>query len=51
MRVRGLSQFAEGKVYSEIVKNVTSVIDRSDVMFEQFKIKDSRTQRSPFMCF
>ena len=38
--VRSLSQFAEGKVNSEIVDYVTSVIDRSDVMFEHFKLND-----------
>ena len=39
-RVRSLSQFAVGKVNSEIAKNVTSVICRSDVMFEPFRLKD-----------
>ena len=38
--VRSLSQFAEGKVKSEIGKNVTSVIGRSDVMFEHLRLKD-----------
>ena len=50
-RVRRLSECAEGKFNSEIVKNVTSVICRSDVIFEHFKIKGSRTQPSPCMSF
>ena len=49
--VRGLSEFAEGNVKSEIVKNVTCVICKADVMFEHFKIKASRTQPSPCMSF
>jgi len=36
-----LSNFAEGKDKSEIVKNVTSVICKSDVMFEYFRLKDA----------
>jgi uncharacterized protein YicC (UPF0701 family) len=35
-----LSNFAEGKDNSEIVKNVTSVICKSDVMFEYYRLKD-----------
>jgi len=38
--VRRLSEFVEGKVNSEIVNNVTSLIDRSGVMFEHFKLND-----------
>ena len=38
--MRRLLEFVEGKVNSDIVNNVTSVIDRSDVMFEHFKLKD-----------
>ena len=38
--VRRLSPFAEGKVNSEIVNNVTSVICRSDVMIERLRLKD-----------
>jgi hypothetical protein len=41
-RVRRLSEFDGGKVKSETVKNVNSVIGRSGVMFEHFKIKGSR---------
>ena len=39
-RVGSLSQLAEGKVKSEIRKNITSVIGRSGVMFEHLRIKD-----------
>lgn len=38
--MRRLSQFAEVKVGSEIVKNVTSVIGRADVMFEHLGLND-----------
>jgi len=47
--VRRLSEFVEGKVNSGIVNNVTSRIEWSDVMFEHFEIKRSRTQLSPGM--
>jgi hypothetical protein len=39
--VRRLSEFVEGKFKSEIVKNVTSVMFKSDVMFEYFRLKDA----------
>ena len=38
--MRSLSKFAEGKVNSEIVNNATSVIDRSNVMFQHFRLND-----------
>jgi len=38
--VRRLSEFGEGNVNSDIAKNVTSVTDRSDLMFEHFILKD-----------
>jgi len=41
MLVTRLSEFAERKCNSEIVKNVTSVICKSDVMFEYFRLTDA----------
>jgi uncharacterized protein YicC (UPF0701 family) len=38
--VRRLSEFGEGNVNSEIAKNVTCVIGRSDVIFEYLRLKD-----------
>jgi uncharacterized protein YicC (UPF0701 family) len=35
-----LSKFTEGKGNSKIVKNVTSVICRSDLKFEHLRLKD-----------
>ena len=44
-----LSQFAEGKVNSEIAKNVISVICKSDGMFEYLRLKDHVTTQSVYV--
>ena len=47
--MRRLSEFGEENVNSEIAKNVTCVIDRSDLMFEPFILKD-HVQNSVQLC-